>query len=307
MTSRVSELKKLGQSLWFDQMERSLITTGELRRMIAEGEVLGLTSNPTIFQKAITGSDAYDDTIQRLAREGKSTGEINEALVLEDIAAAADLFLPVFEAAKGGDGFVSIEVSPELAFDAEATTIEARRLHRELHRKMCWSRFPPPSEGLGAIEQLTSEGINVNVTLDLLGRALSRSHGSLHSRSRTSRCRRHANRQCRLGCELFREPHRCLDRKAFAESARRPRACAAARGCPRTLRQGCDCQRQTRLRGLQRNFSRQAIRRIAQAECPCAASVVGLDRHQESEVQRCLLRRYADWSGDRQHRASTDA
>ena len=165
MTSRVSELKKLGQSLWFDQMERSLITTGELRRMIAEGEVLGLTSNPTIFQKAITGSDAYDDTIQRLAREGKSTGEINEALVLEDIAAAADLFLPVFEAAEGGDGFVSIEVSPELAFDAEATTIEARRLHRALHRKNVLVKVPATKEGLGAIEQLTSEGINVNVTL----------------------------------------------------------------------------------------------------------------------------------------------
>ena len=165
MTSRVSELKKLGQSLWFDQMERSLITTGELRRMIAEGEVLGLTSNPTIFQKAITGSDAYDDTIQRLAQEGKSAGEINEALVLEDIAAAADLFLPVYEAANGGDGFVSIEVSPELAFDAEATTIDARRLHRALHRKNVLVKVPATKEGLGAIEQLTSEGINVNVTL----------------------------------------------------------------------------------------------------------------------------------------------
>jgi transaldolase/glucose-6-phosphate isomerase len=165
MTNRVSELKKLGQSLWFDQMERSLITTGELRRMIEAGEVLGLTSNPTIFQKAITGSDAYDDTIQRLAREDKSAAEINQALMLQDIAAAADLFLPVYEAAKGGDGFVSIEVSPELAFDAEATMNEARKLHRELHRTNVLVKVPATKEGLGAIEQLTSEGINVNVTL----------------------------------------------------------------------------------------------------------------------------------------------
>jgi transaldolase / glucose-6-phosphate isomerase len=165
MTNRVSELKKLGQSLWFDQMERSLITTGELHRMIEEGEVLGLTSNPTIFQKAITGSDAYDETLQRLAREGKSAGEINEALMLEDIAAAADLFLPVYEAAKGGDGFVSIEVSPELAFDAEATVVEARRLHRKLNRANVLIKVPATKEGLAAVEQLTSEGINVNVTL----------------------------------------------------------------------------------------------------------------------------------------------
>ena len=165
MTNRVSELKKLGQSLWFDQMERSLITTGELRRMITEGEVLGLTSNPTIFQKAITGSHDYDDTIRRLALENKSASEINNALMIEDIGAAADLFLPVYEAAKGGDGFVSIEVSPDLAFDAQATINEARRLHGELHRTNVLVKVPATEEGLEAIEQLTYEGINVNVTL----------------------------------------------------------------------------------------------------------------------------------------------
>jgi len=165
MKNRVSELKQLGQSLWFDQMERSLITTGELRRMIGAGEILGLTSNPTIFQKAIIGSSDYDETIRRLARENKSAAEINHALMLEDVAAAADLFLPVYEAAKGGDGFVSIEVSPELAFDAEATMTEARKLHSELHRPNVLVKVPATQEGLGAIEQLTAEGINVNVTL----------------------------------------------------------------------------------------------------------------------------------------------
>ena len=165
MTSRARELKTLGQSLWFDQMERSLITTGELRRMIADGEVFGLTSNPTIFQKAITGSHDYDDTIQRFARENNSAAEINNALMIEDIGAAADLFLPVYEAAKGGDGFVSIEVSPELAFNAEATISEARSLHRALHRPNVLVKVPATEEGLAAIEQLTSEGINVNVTL----------------------------------------------------------------------------------------------------------------------------------------------
>jgi transaldolase/glucose-6-phosphate isomerase len=165
MSNRVSELKKLGQSLWFDQIERSLITSGELRRMIEAGEILGLTSNPTIFQKAITGSNDYDETMGRLALAGKSAGEIFEALALEDIGAAADLFLPVYRAAQGGDGFVSIEVSPELAFDAEATIQEARRLHGELHRANVLVKVPATSEGLQAIEQLTSEGINVNVTL----------------------------------------------------------------------------------------------------------------------------------------------
>ncbi len=165
MTNTASELKQLGQSLWFDQMERSLIATGELRRMIASGEVYGLTSNPTIFQKAITGSRDYEETIRRLALQNKSTSDINYALMIEDIAAAADLFLPVYEAAKGGDGFVSIEVSPELAFDPEATMNEARRLHRELNRTNLLVKVPATAEGLAAIEQLTYEGINVNVTL----------------------------------------------------------------------------------------------------------------------------------------------
>ena len=165
MTNTASELKQLGQSLWFDQMERSLITTGELRRMIASGEVYGLTSNPTIFQKAITGSRDYEETIRRLARQDKSTSDINDALMTEDIGAAADLFLPVYEAAKGGDGFVSIEVSPELAFAPEATMNEARRLHRELNRTNLLVKVPATAEGLAAIEQLTYEGININVTL----------------------------------------------------------------------------------------------------------------------------------------------
>ncbi len=165
MSNRANELKKLGQSLWFDQIERSLINSGELRRMIQASEVFGLTSNPTIFQKAITGSDDYDETMRRLARVGKNAGEIFEALAIEDIGAAADLFLPVYQQAQGGDGFVSIEVSPELAFEAEATMDEARRLHGKLQRANVLVKVPATKEGLQAIEQLTSEGINVNVTL----------------------------------------------------------------------------------------------------------------------------------------------
>lgn len=160
-----SELRKLGQSLWYDQMRRNLITGGELRRMIGAGEVVGLTSNPTIFEKAIIGSNDYDTAIERLALAGSSGPEIYEALALEDIGHAADLFRPVYEAANGEDGFVSIEVSPDLAFNTEATINEARRLHRELKRANVMVKVPATREGLGAIEQLIAEGINVNVTL----------------------------------------------------------------------------------------------------------------------------------------------
>ena len=164
MTNSLQELQGLGQSVWFDNIRRGFIKSGELQRLIDLG-VSGLTSNPSIFEKAITGSADYDEALMRLAAAGGSASEIFEGLAIEDIRDAADLLLPVYERTAGGDGFASIEVSPHLARDTAGTVAEARRLHSELGRPNVMIKVPATPEGIPAIRALIGEGINVNVTL----------------------------------------------------------------------------------------------------------------------------------------------
>ncbi|MFQ5846278.1 MAG: bifunctional transaldolase/phosoglucose isomerase [Candidatus Methylomirabilales bacterium] len=159
------ELGKHGQSVWYDNIRRALIVTGDLQRMIEEDDLRGVTSNPAIFEKAIDGSTDYNDALRRLAVQGKSVDEMYEALVVEDIQMAADLFRPVYERTKGGDGFVSLEVSPRLAHDTAGTVSEATRLWKRLDRSNVMIKVPATPEGLPAIEQLIAAGININVTL----------------------------------------------------------------------------------------------------------------------------------------------
>ncbi len=158
-------LQQLGQSPWQDNIHRALITSGELAQSIKDGDITGLTSNPTIFEKAIAGSNAYDEALRRLAAEGKSPEAIFDAVAIEDIKDAARLFLPVYERTNGGDGFVSIEVAPNLAHDGQKTIEEARRLWRAVDRPNLMVKIPATLEGLAAIESAIAEGINVNVTL----------------------------------------------------------------------------------------------------------------------------------------------
>jgi transaldolase len=161
----LAQLSRLGQSPWYDQMTRSLVTQGTLKKMIDEDGLRGLTSNPTIFEKAISGSKDYEDALRALVAKGAELGEIYDGLVVSDIASAADVFLPVYESTKGEDGFVSIEVSPLLAHETAATVKEAKRLHAKLARPNVMIKVPATPEGLPAIEELISEGISVNVTL----------------------------------------------------------------------------------------------------------------------------------------------
>jgi transaldolase len=161
----LAQLSKLGQSPWYDQMTRSLVSQGTLKKMIDEDGLRGLTSNPTIFEKAISGSKDYEDALRGLVGEGAGLPEIYDALVVDDIASAADVFLPVYESTNGEDGFVSIEVSPLLALDTAATVKDAKRLHDKLARPNVLIKVPATPEGLPAIEELISEGISVNVTL----------------------------------------------------------------------------------------------------------------------------------------------
>lgn len=157
-------LEALGQSVWLDLLRRGMVESGELQQLI-EGGLRGMTSNPTIFEKAIDGSHDYDAAIQELASNGKSTTGILRTLTLEDVQRAADVFRPVYDRTGGQDGYVSLEVSPRLAHDSECTIQEARNLWRQLDRPNCMIKVPATVQGLKAIQQLTSEGLNVNVTL----------------------------------------------------------------------------------------------------------------------------------------------
>ena len=159
------ELTKSGQSIWYDGIERQLITSGELKRLIDEYEIRGVTSNPTIFEKAIDSSDDYSDQLREQAERQKSASEIFEALAVRDIQMAADLLAPVFAKTDGTDGFVSLECSPLLAHDAAATIGEVRHLWRVLDRKNVMVKIPATSEGFPAVEQCIYEGININITL----------------------------------------------------------------------------------------------------------------------------------------------
>jgi transaldolase len=155
----------LGQSLWLDNITRSLLRTGELRRYIDELSITGLTSNPTIFDHAIKNSVDYDEAVKRKLAEGKSGEKLFFELALEDLTEAADLFQPVFDRTGGVDGWVSLEVSPLLAHDTKSTVAEAKDLHAQAHRPNLLIKIPGTKEGLPAIEEAIFAGIPVNVTL----------------------------------------------------------------------------------------------------------------------------------------------
>jgi transaldolase len=158
-------LGRAGQSPWYDFITRDLVHSGELARLIREDGLLGMTSNPTIFEKAIAGSDAYDADIRRLAEQGRSPGEIFEELAVSDVRAACDVFRDVFVNAGNGDGTVSLEVSPTLAHDTAGTVHEAERLWRAVDRPNAMIKIPGTKDGLPAITRCLAQGINVNVTL----------------------------------------------------------------------------------------------------------------------------------------------
>jgi len=158
-------LTNLGQSIWLDYIDRQILQDGTLERLIHRDRLAGLTSNPAIFQKAIASSDAYEEAISALRKNGASAVDLYEQLVLADIARAADLFRPLFDASNGQDGFVSIEVSPLLARDGAATLSRARALWQQLDRPNIMIKVPGTREAIKAIRQLLTEGINVNITL----------------------------------------------------------------------------------------------------------------------------------------------
>jgi transaldolase / glucose-6-phosphate isomerase len=163
----LQRLRDFGQSVWNDNLSRDLIVSGDLQRLIDEKGIVGVTSNPTIFDKAISGSSDYDEQIRALVEAGRTTDEIYEALVVDDIRTAADMLRPVYEETRGAsnDGYVSLEVSPTLAHDTDRTMEDARRLFHRVDRPNVMIKIPGTPEGLPAIEQMLYEGVNINITL----------------------------------------------------------------------------------------------------------------------------------------------
>jgi transaldolase len=159
------QLEKLGQSVWMDFINRNLITSGELRRLIEVDGLSGITSNPAIFEKAISESYDYKHDIRTMLAEGRDTKAIYEAICLKDLQMAADEFRPIYNKTNGEDGYVSMEVDPHLAYITNDTIEEARRLWTALNRPNVFIKIPATKEGLPAIQQLISEGININATL----------------------------------------------------------------------------------------------------------------------------------------------
>ena len=165
MENPLKKLERFGQSIWMDFISRNVITSGQLKRWIEEDGVSGMTSNPTIFEKAIAETRDYNAEIEDLVHKGKSSTEIYDALTISDIQQAADQFRPVFDRTNGADGFVSIEVNPYLATDTESTIKEARRLWQTVDRPNIYVKIPGTTQGLPAIQQMISEGVNINITL----------------------------------------------------------------------------------------------------------------------------------------------
>ena len=165
VNERLAALTAAGTSVWLDQIRRSLVEGGELGRMVEEDSLRGVTSNPSIFEKAILGSEDYDDQVRELAEQGASAVEMYEAIAIKDVQMGADVLRGVWESADGADGFVSMEVGPSLARDTEGTLAEARSYWERIDRPNVMIKIPGTPEGVPAIEQAIYEGINVNVTL----------------------------------------------------------------------------------------------------------------------------------------------
>jgi transaldolase len=163
--SRLHRLSELGQSVWIDYLSRHLLRSGELAQMIEEDAVVGVTSNPTIFQKAIAEGDLYDEQLREVMAHEDDLKEIFIDLAVKDVSDACDLLRPVWDGGHGQDGYVSIEVDPNLAFETDATITEAQRLHELVERPNCFVKIPGTKAGLPAIEEMIARGRNINVTL----------------------------------------------------------------------------------------------------------------------------------------------
>ncbi|HEY6539550.1 MAG TPA: transaldolase [Ktedonobacteraceae bacterium] len=165
MSNPLQQLKNFGQSVWYDNIDRSQLVSGQFQGLLDNDGVTGVTANPTIFQKSISSGHAYDEQMTQLISEGKSSNEIYEAMIIQDIRTVADMLRPIYDRTNMQDGYVSLEVSPDLAHDTDATIAEVRRFWKMVDRPNLLVKIPATPEGIPAIQAALTEGINVNITL----------------------------------------------------------------------------------------------------------------------------------------------
>lgn len=165
MTNPLLQIKNHGQSVWFDNIDRSQLVSGQFKRLLDEDGIVGVTANPTIFEKSISAGHAYDEQMNQLIKEGKNTNDIYEAMVIQDIRTVADFLRPIYDQTNGQDGFVSLEVSPDLAHDTQGTISEASRFWHIVDRPNLLIKIPATPAGIPAIRQSLTNGLNINITL----------------------------------------------------------------------------------------------------------------------------------------------
>jgi transaldolase len=165
MANPLLQLKDYGQSVWYDNIDRAQLQSGLFKRLLEENGITGVTANPTIFEKSMSSGHAYDAQLEELLRQGKDVQEIYDAIVVQDVQTVADLLRPIYERTAGQDGYVSLEVSPELAHDTEGTLAAVRRYWQLVKRPNLMIKIPATAEGLPAIQQALTEGYNINITL----------------------------------------------------------------------------------------------------------------------------------------------
>ena len=165
MANPLRQIKAQGQSVWYDNIDRSQLVSGQFKRLLDEDGVVGVTANPTIFEKSISAGHAYDEQLNQLIKEGKNTNDIYEAMVIQDIRTVADFLRPIYDQTNGQDGFVSLEVSPDLAHDTQGTISEASRFWHIVDRPNLMIKIPATPAGIPAIHESLTNGLNINITL----------------------------------------------------------------------------------------------------------------------------------------------
>ena len=294
--SRLHQLSDLGQSVWIDFLSRDLLRTGELARLRDEDAVVGVTSNPTIFQKALSSGDAYDEQLRNELEEEQDAKELFLRLAAQDVGDACDLLRGVWDRGGGQDGYVSIEVDPTLAYDTEGTIAEAARLHELIDRPNLFVKIPATEPGLPAIEEMIARGRSINVTL-------------IFSLERYSEVAEAYIRGLERLVEAGGDPSPVASVASFfvsrvdTEADRRLEEAGAPGGAPGQAR---DRQCQAGLSAVSGDLRRRALGGPRRARRNDAAVPVGLDLHEESRISRRHVRRGADRPEDGEHDAGGD-
>ena len=283
VSNPLKALLEYGQSMWLDYIRRDLITSGKLKTMIDVDGLRGMTSNPSIFEKAIADSHLYDDMLQSLASQPDLNATSRyEQIAIRDIQDAADILKPVYESSKFRDGYVSLEVSPLLALKTQETIAEGRRLWKAVNRENVMIKVPGTAEGLPAIRQLISEGININVTL-LFAQEVYEKVAEAYIAGLEDLAKRGGNlKEDGRSGQLFHQPYRHPCGFADRREIENHQGCATA-GTPEKLAgQSCDCQWKADVSALPEDLQRGAVGGAGGQGGADPARAVGQHQHEES-------------------------